>query len=379
MDQAVVEAERASPELSAAEARVAAARGALVNAQTYPNPEAHVTYGIDWHVGVEQPIEWPGKRALLRALADRDVAAAEVALDGLRIVVAAEARRSFAEALAAKELAAARKVGVSVAQEFVDAATRRVRAGYAGSFEVTRAELEVVRAKLDQRRAEGDAAAALASLAVLLGRDPASPLELSGSLPTSLPTLHVDAILQAALSQHPDVRAQEAVVRAREAAIPAARASALPELRVESFYERSKYAADESTAGIGIALPLPLWNRNRGGVMQTQAELAAARAELDGDKRRITREISAAFAAYDTARGTLALWRPELVEQLEAALARADQEYAAGQINAALRLELEKAYADAVREGIDLRLQAARSASALERATIMTLEQMETP
>src|SRR5579859_1103648 len=102
---AIAEALRHNPDLKSLEAHIGTARSNVDVARQYPsNPEVVAIYGIDYHIGLSQQVEWPGKRALREAIARHDVAAAQLALDGFKIDLAGQVRAGFYDLLADQKI-----------------------------------------------------------------------------------------------------------------------------------------------------------------------------------------------------------------------------------------------------------------------------------
>src|SRR5260221_8483125 len=143
LESAISEALARNPELRVLEADRAAAHGEVITAKTWLNPELTVAPGMrrtseggtaenEFHgeFSLSQLFLFPGKRALLVAIAERNVELRKLALDGLRYQLATAVRKAFYEQLAAQKIAALRKEQLASAETFQQAAARRVEGGY---------------------------------------------------------------------------------------------------------------------------------------------------------------------------------------------------------------------------------------------------------
>ncbi|MEO5717006.1 MAG: TolC family protein, partial [Chthoniobacterales bacterium] len=111
------EALRRNPELQVVEQGIAAAKGGVVSARTFANPELTIAPGVlhsrgggspsgsEFHgdFSLSQLFKFPGKRALEIAIAERGVQASQFALEAFRFQTAAKVRKSFYELLAAQK------------------------------------------------------------------------------------------------------------------------------------------------------------------------------------------------------------------------------------------------------------------------------------
>src|SRR5581483_1020546 len=181
------------PDIRVLSADIAAARGEVTTAKTWQNPEVSVAPGFktirdpsatEFHgdFGLEQTFEWPGKRALRRAVAEKNVAVRQLALVGFRSQLAIQVRRAYFTVLATREVVGLREQRLTLAKSFVDAAKKKVEGGFAPEFEATKAEVEVVAAQRVLRQAQAQHDAASVTLNALMGRKPTEPLIVTGTL-----------------------------------------------------------------------------------------------------------------------------------------------------------------------------------------------------
>src|SRR5205807_2204085 len=62
-----------------------------------------------------------------------------------------------------------------------------------------------------------------------------------------------------------------------------------------------------------VGLPLPVWNRNQGGIREAYANLTRANDEPARVRNELTTQLAAAFEKYDNARTLLLLYRDQMV------------------------------------------------------------------
>jgi cobalt-zinc-cadmium efflux system outer membrane protein len=79
-------------------------------------------------------------------------------------------------------------------------------------------------------------------------------------------------------------------------------------------------------------LPLPLWNRNQGGIAKAQAELVAARRRLDGVQRRLQHELADQFQRYETALARVDALQGGILSRAQQNLELTVQGYRAGEL-----------------------------------------------
>ena len=222
LNELVAEALKNNPEIRGLSADIAAARGEVLTARTWQNPEVsgapgikHVrSEGSEFHGDLEatQTFEFPGKRALRRAVAEKNVETRELALTAFRSQLAIQMRRSFYALLAAEQVVTLKEQRVTLTKTFVEAAKKKVEGGFAPEFEATKAEVETVAAEKALREAQAQVAVARHALNALLGRKATEPLALKGALSAGVTLPGEQTLLAQAVERNPSLKVQMAEV-----------------------------------------------------------------------------------------------------------------------------------------------------------------------
>lgn len=374
-----------NPELRSLSAGVAAARGEVITAKTWDNPAMSVTPGAfrdsggTWgHAGFElsQTILFPGKRTLLKAVAEKNVEERQLALTGFRTQLAVQVRRVFNGLLAARQVVALKQQQLELSKSFVAAARKKVESGFAPEFEQTKAEVEVASAQKTLREAEAQEAVARTSLNSLVGRRPGEPLNISGTLDIALNVPDEDNLLDQALVRNPSLKVQSAEVERTGLSLAYSRKSRLPDFTVGPSIE---YQKPEQSYGLGISLPLPLWDKKKGAIATATAEQQRAVADLDTLRRDVIREASSSWRLLAAAKESLAIYTPEFRGKLKSALDTAAQSYGDGRTSLLIFLEAQRTYYDTEAEYFDTLRQLYDAQAALESALGVPLNDLNKP
>jgi outer membrane protein, heavy metal efflux system len=229
---------------------------------------------------LSQSFPFPGKLGLRgeRALAEADAARSE--FDGDRVRLAATASATFDEYWLSERALETVDAQLGLIQDARRVALERYAGGTGAQQDVLGADAEG--AMLEHRRIELASARRIAAerINTLLHRDPRSPLP-APSRELVLDTSHdqpEDALVNHALETRPELRAQAALVRARETDVAIARREFLPDFTVRGGYETS-WQETPLRPVVGIELNLPL-------------QLERRRAALEEADARLTRERS---------------------------------------------------------------------------------------
>ena len=245
-------------------------------------------------------------RSIEAVRGDADAAAA--ARDAVRVVVAAETARAYADAAAAAERLQVAERSVTLIEQTLNVTTKRFEAGRGTRLDVARVASLVAqqRATLPPLRAERDGA--LFRLAVLTGRAPA---ELPPAAVARQTILRLDQAIpvgdgRALISRRPDVREAERRLAAETARVGVATADLYPQISFGGSVGATGPSLGDLFAGgpfrwlLGslINWSFPNQEANRARVEQSEASAAAALAQFDGTVLRALEETETALSAY---------------------------------------------------------------------------------
>jgi cobalt-zinc-cadmium efflux system outer membrane protein len=153
-----------------------------------------------------------------------------------------------------------------------------------------------------------------------------------------------------------------------------ARNERFPSINVGPTYSEEKAGDErERIIGVGVSLPLPLWNRNKGSIDAAVARQMQAEISLNVTERELQRKVIEAALTYETKVREMAKWRPDSVQHFKEAAELADRHYRLGAVPISTYVELQKQYLDAVEGLLDTRKEALDSAAQLELLTGLTL------
>lgn len=239
-------------------------------------------------VAVSQVLDLWGRRQSLTGAARAEAGAAVLRRDQAGIEAAARLAQTYVRAEAAERRFSLAEEAFSLTLADARAATRLVEEGREPMLRALQAESETADASagLDEARAERDAAYAALTAAARL------PAPVT-SIPVSL--LDVAAPSRGETPAAPAVRLAEAEREAARARLGVEQAASRPSLTANLGLRRFE-AAGASAMTVGVSLPLPLFDRNRGNLDAAQAEVRAADARLTGARQEAAAGLGAAAA-----------------------------------------------------------------------------------
>lgn len=314
--------------------------GIAVPAQTRYGPNISLTYVLfDFGVRANQ-VEAARYRLLAANLIQNRVLQ--------DIVLAVE--QSYYQLLGFDQLLSANRQTLANADTSLKAANVRKVAGLATAADVFRAQTAVAQAKLALRRTEGDLAKSKGQLANAVGITVDTEIVLEPwREKTDVEDIDrsIEALLDQAKQNRPDLISAEAQVRAARATSNAIAATGRPTIELDANTGRTLFASDRagiSSYSIGVNLRIPIFTGFRNTYQVRQAEAAVDQAEAQRDTLFRDTEFGVWQAYFDLKTAYAALATAESLlssanASAEAALAR----YKAGVGNL---LELTTAQAD---------------------------------
>lgn len=222
---------------------------------------------------------------------------------------------------------------LDLAQQLVQLAAERYRVGESPQLDVNLAQVEVQQVQRQRLEVLSQLTQARAALNRLLARPPDAPVHVHGTLEAPLPSYDETQLRVQALQQRPDLRSRQATVAAAQAEVDLARAARVPDIEIGLVFEREETGASvRQTFGGSVALPLPLWNRNRGAIAAAQARTRVAALERDALEQGIAAEVAMTLAELQRLQASLQLFQDTIVPQSQANLGFLRQAFTAGQV-----------------------------------------------
>lgn len=377
LEDAVARAFAASPELRAAEANLAEARGKLTGARTYPfNPvlegsaaarSASGERGTDYDVGVSQELEIAGQRGKRIDTAKAELSAERSRLLGAQRLIAARVHLAFVTALQTRDLLEVSRRDLELVQRLHELAQRRLERGAGTQLDINVAGAERGRAEARFQSATADYDVARASLAEAMGADASNLPQPKGTLRADLPPLPPRAeLLESGRTNRADLKALRQIEAANRARYELARSEAWPNLTLRAFGGHEEFT--NTVIGGGVSIPIPFFNRNQGQVQETLAGIQRAEADRATGELSATREVVDAYARYRATTETAGNLRRLVLGTLEDSLDLLQRSFEAGKATWPEVIVIRRSLVDAQRELADAEAEARRSWTELQLA-----------
>lgn len=351
LDELLQIAQANSPALAQAAARVQAARGNWVQVGLPPNPTAGYVgseIGQEGAAGqqggfVGQEVVTGGKLRLNRAVAAQELRQAELEWQQQWLRVVNDARLTYYNVLVAQQMVELADQLVRIGEKGVDATTDLMRAQEVSHVDVLQARIELNGAQILLENARNRYDARWRQLTAVIGAPHMAPMPLLGDPYEEMPAISWDDALQRLLSSSPELLAARANLERARWAVSRAQAEPIPNFDFQASVQHDNATGDD-IAGVQIGLPLPLWNRNQGGIRQAHAEVR----EAQGNFRRLQLELQARLAAtyerYANARRQVEIYRGEMLPEVGKSLELVETGYRQGEFGYLVLLTSQRTY-----------------------------------
>ena len=297
-----------NPGIQAAYSTIGEARGRLLQAGLWPNPEIDLSYRADVFFGGEgqdkamaslmQKLPWSGRLAQAQKVSRMGVAIALTEVRDAERKLILEVQKTFIQARAASEKAASLKKLISSMDSLISLNEARRQSGQASAITVNLAKVEKEGLRQQMLALEADEGAAEATLKGSLGMKATEGLTLTGSIEEIISRL-AKPVTNGKTLYRPDLVRTSLEADAAAAEIALARAGVWEDITVGIEYEfmRTLNGTDlmnDNFLGARVILPLPVWNRNQGMIAEKTAGKERTNKKIEAAKLTIEAEIGTA-------------------------------------------------------------------------------------
>jgi cobalt-zinc-cadmium efflux system outer membrane protein len=318
------------------------ARGQQITARLFPNPVLSLTAVGSWTLGlkrsgqispnVQQLFEMAGKRGYRIESAAFGAQSAEANFeDAIRQLGFTLKDAYYRVQLAQRRLAIAEENRDRFAR-ILEINTIRFKKGYIAEVDLIRIRLQVVdfQAQIIQGIQEGDTARN--DLRVLLGLLPSTDLVLTTELDYHRIEPDMAQLRTFALETRPDIRAKRLAQSQRAADLKLAKAYRYPDITVGAGVGLQGPQGPDNPQQLGMTLgvPLPIFNRNQGGIAQAEVAVQVADADLRKTLLEAESQVDISYRNLVQSRRLVEAYRAGVLEDARLTLTIAEKAYERG-------------------------------------------------
>lgn len=317
LDDAIRHALANSPRVKASRAIEAASRGERRQAGALPNPQVsyskqNVKAGGAYKVvspgqsvyEVSQLVEVGGKRSARKDIADKGVQIARLESQGTTLDLIRDVTIAYAEAVASEEIVRLATEQKALADDVLHSVAARVDAAASPLIQKSRAEVERAAAAVVLDSAKRERAISFKALATLLGEDE-SAFKPDKRAFFTLPKRD-EPFDPEQLKANPDLAKLDTALKQSKARLNLEKANAVPDPTLSAGLVQIP-SANGSALLVGVALPIPVFNVNRGNiekargdVIRTEEDNRYAALSLSADLTRAEQQMKSAYVLAKT-------------------------------------------------------------------------------
>ena len=329
-----------SPNIAVAKAQERGAKSALDTATAFPNPELEINSGSSRSrqvggasgnnalVGMSQLVELPSLRAARRLGAEAGIASSSAALSYAQLNQYTAIKLAFFEALRRQEEAKLATENHALLLQIRNRVKVKVEVGESPRYELVKSNAEVLGAESAVMSSTLRVTQAHDRLRALVGAPLAEDFEVAEEqlLPSNLPKL--SELRLDLLAHQPLIKVSIAERQRAQAKLEQEQAARLPQPTLKIINERDP---DMNQWRIGLALPLPLWNRREGQIGEALASVQRAEADVQQINLNLMAELDQAYSNYQISKHQVQTFESGLMNEAENAMKVAEAAYSFGE------------------------------------------------
>jgi cobalt-zinc-cadmium efflux system outer membrane protein len=343
-----------NPTLTAALARLDAARGRQLQAGLLPNP----TIGYDgMEIGdlgtagqqggyVMQRFITANKLKLDQAAAGQQTNEAHFQFHAQEQRVLTDVQIRFYEALAAERRLILTQDLLRIADDLVKATEKLLESRQRSENDLLQAQIREDEAEILLENSRNEWDEAWRRLMVVVGTPTLAITPLSGDLEDHAEFLNWDSALAMLLASHPELNM--AAARAERARILVLRAKKEPIPNIDvAINVRHMNTNGDNVADVQVGVPIPVFNRNQGNIAAAEAEWVAACRDIERIELQLQDRLATAFRRYANARQQAQRYTRSIIPKAERSLNSVTKAYENGQVDYLTLLLAQQTYIQA--------------------------------
>ncbi|TAJ96823.1 MAG: TolC family protein [Candidatus Manganitrophaceae bacterium] len=206
--------------------------------------------------------------------------------------------------------------------------SERVRVGKVSPIEETRANVTLSAAQIELDRVQRQLGATRNRLAAGWGSTRPQFEKVEGDLASVSPIPTLEHLAQR-LSQNPDLARWAVEISQRQAMIALEKSQAIPDLFISGGVRRFTDTNDNAFV-VGVTIPLPIFNRNQGRIMEAEHRLRRAEEERRAAEVRVTTALAESYRALSTSHAEVRALEANVLPGAESAFEVVNEGYRLG-------------------------------------------------
>lgn len=334
-------------------AQVGAAWGNSVQVGLRPNPSVGYegqqlgSGGLAEQHGVlfSQEIVRGGKLRLNREVADRERMRVEQELAAQQQRVLTDVRIAYYQVLLAQRQIDLTNNLIRISDEGSQSVDALFKAKEVGRTDILQAQLESENARILAENARNRHDSAWRSLGAIVGEPELAPQPLAGDAAGPAKEFKFEESLARLLEQSPEIAAAAMEMERARLALERARVEPVANVNVQGLVNwQDNGIGGKPDGGVAVSIPVPLFNRNQGGISRAAHEVVAARQALSQLELDLQNRLAPVFEQYANARNQVDRYQRIILPAAHESLDLSRKMYGAGEANYTTLLTAQRTY-----------------------------------
>lgn len=352
------------PTLVATWYAIKAREGAALQAGLRPNPTLFGeieefggsgafsgTSAMSSRIGISQEFSMGGK--IGKGVREAEVSAhiAELEHQAQIMEIKARVELRFLAVFTRQEQLRLQSEQTDLIQKTHDVVGKRVKTGDTSPLDLARSQIELASAKIELQQTRMALEAARHLLAQSWGS--VEPLFATVSAQYQSNPMITEQDLQQALERSPAWRLLDAQCTLAAASLDLAEAHRIHNIEVEAGVQRFN-ESDDHAFFLGISVPLPLSDKNQGGIAEARATKLQAQAEKEAGFLVLRGELQQAWRSLTATRQAVQSLETEVLPAAHSAYESSSKAYMAGEVDILSLLDAQRIWVETRKTRLDL-------------------------
>ena len=378
LHQALTLALMHNPNLKVFSWAVRAGEAKTLQAGLRPNPELETEIeefggsgdlsgfsAIETTVQLGVPIDLGGVRGKQKQIAALEAELAGWDYETARLDVLTQMNQAFIDVLAAQEVVALNEELVRLAEQVFNTAKAQVEAGKVSPVQQMRTQVELANSRIALETSKRELEGARFVLASIWGSTSPVFEKVEGQFEMAKPIPTVEQLANR-ISQNPNIVRWTVEIAHRHAAIQLERSKRVPGLSIGGGMKRLNESSDVAFI-LGLSLPLPLFDRNQGAILEAEYNLAKAFEERKSAEVAIRTALTTAYGVLSAAAGTVSALKDEALPRAHGTFDAVTEGYRIGKFDFLEMLDAQRTLFDVRGSYIDALAKYHKAVAEVER------------
>ena len=302
-------------------------------------------------IGISQEFQLGGKIKKRVREAEAAVKVADLVHQVKIIEIKSQVENRFFEVFALQELLSLQEEQVELIRKVHEVVTKRVKAGDTSSLDLSKSQVELAMAEVEAEQTRKELEAAKYVLASSWGAQIPRFSKITAQY-KPVPD-YTEAELKEAIKQSPAWYLMEAQLAEADAALNLALSERFPDLELEAGVQHFNETDDHAFL-LGISIPLPIFNKNQGGIAETKALAHKAQYEREAGYLELYTQLQDAWQNLDSSRKAVQSLEIRVLPVAQSAYESINKAYKAGELDILSLLDAQRTWVETRRTHLAL-------------------------